>query len=137
MPENKWSARTWHRRASRPVSLWMMVFILVGATHTLVPNYRWVLIHLFTLGLVSNSIMVWSQHLTEKFTQQRLPDSARPTQLGRIYGLNAGIIITLLGQVLMEFWSYHWIVTQVGATLITLMMPVSYTHLTLPTTPYV
>ena len=122
MPENKWSARTWHRRASRPVSLWMMVFILVGATHTLVPNYRWVLIHLFTLGLVSNSIMVWSQHLTEKFTQQRLPDSARPTQLGRIYGLNAGIIITLLGQILMEFWSHHWIVTQVGATLITLMM---------------
>ena len=99
-----------------------MVFILVGATHTLVPNYRWVLIHLFTLGLVSNSIMVWSQHLTEKFTQQRLPDSARPTHLGRIYGLNAGIIITLLGQVLMEFWSHHWIVTQVGATLITLMM---------------
>lgn len=122
MPENKWSARTWHRKASRPVSLWMMVFILVGATHTLVPNYRWVLIHLFTLGLVSNSIIVWSQHLTEKFTQQRLPESTRPTQLARIYGLNAGIILALIGQILMEFWSQHWIVTQVGATLIGLMM---------------
>ena len=122
MPENKWSARTWHRKASRPVSLWMMVFILVGATHTLVPNYRWVLIHLFTLGLVSNSIIVWSQHLTEKFTQQRLPESTRPTQLARIYGLNAGIILALIGQILMEFWSQHWIVTQMGATLIALMM---------------
>lgn len=120
MPQDKWSSRTWHRKASRPVSIWMMVFIVVGAAHIFVPNYRWVLIHLFTLGLVTNSILVWSQHLTEKFVQQKLPDSARPKQLARIYILNIGIIIAVAGQILVQFWAHHWILTQIGATLIAL-----------------
>lgn len=115
---DKWSPRTWHRKASRPVSLWMMVFLLVGATHTLIPNYRWVLIHLFTLGILSNSIVVWSQHLTEKFVQLKLPVSARPRQLARIYLLNTGVIFTLVGQLLIEFWDLHWVLTQIGAALV-------------------
>ena len=115
---DKWSPRTWHRKASRPVTVWMMVFLVAGATHTLIPNYRWVLIHLFTLGILTNSILVWSQYLTEKFVQQRLPESARPWQLARIYLLNAGVILVLLGQLLIQAWAQHWILTQVGATLV-------------------
>ncbi|MCQ9676433.1 copper oxidase [Corynebacterium sp. BF-R-2] len=115
---DKWSPRTWHRKASRPVSIWMMVFLVAGASHILIPNYRWVLIHLFTLGILTNSIVVWSQHLTEKFVQLRLPDSARPRQLARIYLLNAGVIVVLLGQLLVQAWNKHWILTQIGATLV-------------------
>lgn len=115
---DKWSPRTWHRKASRPVSIWMMVFLVAGASHILIPNYRWVLIHLFTLGILTNSIIVWSQHLTEKFVQLRLPDSARPRQLARIYLLNAGVIVVLLGQLLVQAWDKHWILTQIGATLV-------------------
>lgn len=115
---DKWSPRTWHRKASRPVSLWMMVFLIAGATHTLIPNYRWVLIHLFTLGILSNSIVVWSQHLTEKFVQIKVPLSARPRQLARIYLLNTGAIFTLVGQTLVEAWEWHWLLTQVGAALV-------------------
>ena len=115
---DKWSARTWHRKASRPVSIWMMVFLLAGASHILIPNYRWVLIHLFTLGILTNSIVVWSQHLTEKFVQLKLPDSARPQQLARIYLLNVGVICVLIGQLLIEAWEPHWILTQVGATFV-------------------
>ena len=119
---DKWSARTWHRRASRPVTVWMMVFIIVGAIHTFTPNTRWVLIHLFTLGILTNSIVVWSQHLTEKFVQARLPDSARPRQLYRIYMLNAGIVLVLIGQLLHKAWEQHWILTQVGATIVAAMV---------------
>ncbi|MCG7277262.1 copper oxidase [Corynebacterium singulare] len=115
---DKWSPRTWHRKASRPVSIWMMVFLVAGASHILIPNYRWVLIHLFTLGILTNSIIVWSQHLTEKFVQLRLPDSARPRQLARIYLLNAGVSVVLLGQLLVQAWNKHWILTQIGATLV-------------------
>lgn len=115
---DKWSTRTWHRKASRPVSIWMMVFLLAGVSHILIPNYRWVLIHLFTLGILTNSIVVWSQHLTEKFVQLKLPDSARPQQLARIYLLNVGVICVLIGQLLIEAWEPHWILTQVGATFV-------------------
>ncbi|WP_293771647.1 copper oxidase [uncultured Corynebacterium sp.] len=101
MPEkpaaDKWSPRVWHRRASRPVSIWMMVFIAGGLTHFLIPNYGWVLTHIFTLGILTNSILVWSQHLTEKFVQQRLDEKTRPLQLYRIYGVNLGAIIVIIG----------------------------------------
>ncbi|MDO5032956.1 copper oxidase [Corynebacterium sp.] len=119
---DKWSARTWHRKASRPVSIWMVVFLIIGLSHILIPNYRWVLIHLFTLGILTNSIMVWSQHLTEKFVQLKLPDSARPRQLRRIYLLNLGIVVVIAGQLFAESWPPHWILTAVGAALVTAMV---------------
>ncbi|WP_448856094.1 copper oxidase [Corynebacterium camporealensis] len=122
MTEDKWSARTWHRRASKPVTIWMIIFIVCGVGHILIPNYRWVLIHLFTLGILSNAILVWSQHLTEKFVQQRLPDSARPKQLARIYIFNLGVIIVLAGQILIDAWSQHWILTLTGAAIISAMV---------------
>ncbi|WP_235923174.1 copper oxidase [Corynebacterium lizhenjunii] len=96
-----WSPRMWHRRAAKPISIWMFVFILAGLSHIVIPNYRWVLIHIFTLGVLTNSILVWSQHLTEKFVQQRLPDSQRPRQVYRIYAINIGVIITLIGNMLL------------------------------------
>ncbi|KAA8721153.1 copper oxidase [Corynebacterium phocae] len=76
---------------------WMLAFIVAGLTHFVIPNYPWVLIHIFTLGVLTNSILIWSQHLTEKFVQQRLDDSTRPAQLFRIYGVNVGALITVCG----------------------------------------
>ena len=43
--------RAWHRKASRPVSIWMAVFILVGLAHPFIPDGSWLLIHIFTLGI--------------------------------------------------------------------------------------
>ncbi len=118
----EWSSRTWHRRASKPILVWMALFIVLGSVHIIIPNYRWVLIHMFTLGIVTNSIMVWSQHLTEKFTQAKLPASSRPGQLKRIYALNAGIVIAMVGQMLHKSWDMHWILTQIGATIIAVVV---------------
>lgn len=100
----------------------MMVFIVIGLMHTLVPNYRWVLVHIFTLGVLTNSVLLWSQHLSEKFTQTRAPDSARPTQLKRIYILNVGVVITLIGQALKDAFDYQWIITEVGALIVAAMV---------------
>lgn len=114
---DKWSPRVWHRRASKPVSVWMMVFIATGLVHFLIPNYRWVLVHMFTLGVLTNSIVVWSQHLTEKFVQQRLPDAARPRQLYRIWALNAGAVVTIGGNMFQ-----YAPVTIAGATIVAAVM---------------
>lgn len=116
------SRRSWHRRASRPVTIWMVIFVLVGLSHVGIPNYRWVLIHIFTLGIVANSIVVWSQHFTERFLHHRLDDSARPAQLRKIALLNVGAVVTLAGQVAQDMLDWHWIITQVGATLVGLAM---------------
>ena len=92
------SRRSWHRRAGRPVNIWLSLLLVAGFVHPALPEYRWVLIHLLTLGAVTNSIVVWSQRFTEQLLDQRCPDSARPRQLRRIWVLNTGIALTMIGQ---------------------------------------
>ncbi|WP_096460329.1 cupredoxin domain-containing protein [Corynebacterium suranareeae] len=94
-----------------------MVLVVAGLIHPLLPEYRWVLIHLFTLGAITNSIVVWSQHFTEKFLHLKLDDSKRPAQLMKIRLLNVGIIVTIIGQMVDQ-----WIVTSVGATFVGLAL---------------
>lgn len=118
LPTREWSKKSWHRRASKPVTLWMSAFLLAGLTHILIPNYRWVLIHIFTLGVLTNSVVLWSQHLTEKFLQQKCPDSARPWQLRRMMILQAGITLTIAGQWVLNIVDWHWLVTQVGSGIV-------------------
>ena len=90
---------TWHRRASKPVSYWM--FGLIGALvlHRLIPNSGWLMVHMVTLGLVTNSILIWSQHFTEALMKIQIPDEHRGVQVRRIFILNAGIIILMVGMV--------------------------------------
>ncbi|MHA2790043.1 cupredoxin domain-containing protein [Corynebacterium sp. S7] len=122
LPTKEWSRKSWHRRASKPVTVWMMIFIIAGLIHLWIPEYRWVLIHIFTLGIVTNSIMLWSQHFTERFLQQKLDDERRPSQLRRFQALNLGIVITIIGEILVKWWDTHWIVTQIGATIVILAL---------------
>ena len=116
-PSSRWDPRVWHRKVSRPVTVWMGVFVIVGLVHTFVPEPRWLLIHIFTLGVLTNSIVVWSQNLTERFLQHKLPDSARPAQLLRSRILNAGVVRVLIGQVLSGI-EWHWGITWCGAALV-------------------
>ena len=90
---------TWHRRASKPVSYWM--FTLIGALllHKLIPNSGWLLVHIVTLGLITNSILIWSQHFTEALMKIKIPDEARGTQVRRIFILNAGILVLMVGMI--------------------------------------
>ena len=78
--------------------------------------------HFFTLGALMNSIMVWSQHFTEKFLHQRLPDSSRPRQVALIYALNVGVIFCVIGQAFNDAargtQGWAWIVVTVGAVIV-------------------
>lgn len=109
----KFDRRAWHRKAAKPVNIWLVALILAALIHPILPNSRWVMVHLFTLGALTNSIFVWSQFFSERFLGHQPPNSARPWQLRRIWLLNVGIIITVAGQ-LAEYWP----VTVSGATLV-------------------
>lgn len=125
------SRATWHRKASKPVSFWMLTLIAASLIHWALPNYRWVLIHMFTLGIITNSIVLWSQHFTEKFLHQPLPESARPWQLRRIAILNLGIIITLAGQLLHTSVTYYWYLTAIGAVIVSVSLAIHAAYLAL------
>ncbi len=93
------SRSAWHRRASRPVSLWMLALVALVLAHPFVPQSRWLLVHMVTLGLVTTSIMIWGQHFTEALLKTRLGPETRPVQVRRIWLLTAGIVIASIGMV--------------------------------------
>lgn len=94
---------TWHRKASKPVSLWMFALFIVLMTHRWIPESLWLMVHMVTLGLITNSILVWSQHFTEALLKHKLPDSTRPMQLARIYTLNASMVVLMVGVVFSHY----------------------------------
>ncbi|WP_203567427.1 multicopper oxidase domain-containing protein [Aestuariimicrobium ganziense] len=100
----------WHRRASRPVVVWMAALV-VAALVSLVVDLRWLLVHMATLGVVTNSILIWGQHFTEALLKVPLDASSRTWQVRRIALLNAGVVATMVGMV----GGWPWL-TMVGAT---------------------
>ena len=112
-PATKKHGRSWHRTAGKPVRWWMTALILVLGFHRWIPDTRWLMVHMVTLGLITTSIMVWSQHFTEALLHHRLPDHERPRQILRIYGVTAGTVLLMVGM-LADWW---WL-TLVSATII-------------------
>lgn len=99
-PHNRpegFTRRSWHRKATKPVSYWMIALVIAVAAHPFIPQFRWLLVHMVTLGLVTTSIMIWGQHFTEALLKTRLAEESRPKQVGRIWGLTASIVLTMAG----------------------------------------
>lgn len=108
---------SWHRRSAAPIRIWMGVLLVVILVHRWVPDFRWVMVHLVTLGLITNSIMVWSQHFTESLLKNRLPDGARRRQLARIRMLNVGIVLLIAGLLSTWYWLTVLAAVLIGAAL--------------------
>lgn len=77
----------------------MIALVILVLVHRWVPAATWAIVHMFTLGLITNSILVWGQHFTETLLHRRLPDSARALQVRRIMVLNAGIVVLMVGMI--------------------------------------
>src|SRR5699024_8202553 len=90
---------SWHRRATRPVQLWMVAPVVLGVVHRWVPASTWVIVHVFTLGLLTNSILVWGQHFVESLLHTRPGEAARRVQVRRILLLNGGIVVLGAGRI--------------------------------------
>ncbi|WP_328825421.1 multicopper oxidase domain-containing protein [Tomitella gaofuii] len=105
--------RSWHQRAGMPVRVWLVLLVLAGVLHRFLPESRWLLVHMFTLGAVTNSILVWSQHFTERFLRGEVSPRTRRLQLARIYTLNAAIVVTIVGVA-----GGIWPVTLAGSVLV-------------------
>lgn len=103
----------WHRKASRPVQWWMLALIVVVLTHRWIPQARWLMVHMVTLGLITTSIMVWGQHFAEALLKTRLGEESRPWQVRRILLLTAGVAVTTLGMLP----SWPWMVV-LGALIV-------------------
>ncbi|MEZ2190562.1 hypothetical protein [Corynebacterium sp. CCM 9204] len=111
-----WSRRQWMLRANTPVACWLIILPLtVGAAAAGHMN-SWIPVHILGIGVITTSIMVWSQYFTARFTGHRPTRAHQVRQLYRIWTVTVGTVLILGGQLPDTPSTY---VSVMGATLTT------------------
>jgi nitrite reductase (NO-forming) len=107
----------------RPVALVAACYMVASVAWVVfgdrLPGGRWLAVHLFTLGVVTNLILGLSDHFSRALTHQ--PGT---TPRWQIVVTNAGVLAVLWGMPSASRWS-----VATGATLLTLVVLVSYWRL--------
>ena len=85
----------WHRQTALVPVGYLVAMVVVGFTHPVLPQSRWLLIHLLLLGAVTNAILVWSAHFAAAIL--RSPAGARRRgEAARLVLLNLGVLAVLV-----------------------------------------
>ncbi|MEO3785517.1 multicopper oxidase domain-containing protein [Actinocorallia sp. B10E7] len=95
-PSSAPSPRTaWHARANAIVLGWLALTLVAMAARGVLDLPRWLLVHLFLLGAVTNAIVTWTEHFATALL--RLPPAGPRWVAARPVALNAGIAGVLGG----------------------------------------
>jgi nitrite reductase (NO-forming) len=84
----------WHRRVALLPLAYLAGIVAVGLAHPVLPQWRWLVIHLLLLGAVTNAIVIWSAHFTAAIL--RVPANRRGEAL-RLATLNLGVLAVVAG----------------------------------------
>jgi nitrite reductase (NO-forming) len=88
-------AVSWHLRANAVVLGWLALTVAAAPARGALPAPRWLLIHVFLLGAVTNAIVTWTEHFATALL--RLPPQPRWWPPARLAALNAGVAAVLGG----------------------------------------
>ncbi|MEN8652561.1 multicopper oxidase domain-containing protein [Streptomyces sp. 21So2-11] len=89
------SLRSSHARRHLVVVGWLAAALLTAAVGQSFPPARWLTLHMFLLGAVTNAIVVWSEHFTVALLHAPEPDVRWSNT--RLAGLNLAILAVLGG----------------------------------------
>jgi len=89
--------RSWQLRANAVVLAYALAAVVVLAADGLVPDQRWLAVHLLLLGAVTNAVVTWGEYFAVALL--RAPQPARGPALARLVGLNLGVVGVLVGVV--------------------------------------
>lgn len=93
LPTN--ARRSWHLRANGLVFLYAALGLLTLVAPVHFDKHRWLVVHLFLLGSVTNCIVTWTEHFT--ITLLRVPQPSRRQSAWRLVALNLAVIASLVG----------------------------------------
>lgn len=105
--------RWWMR--DRPLIGWLVLAVLFTTVHPFVPESRWIMVHLITLGVLTHSVMVWSIHFTDALLHMPAEIESRRRKTWRLALLQVGVVLVLIG---VPFGATLGAVTIVGALLV-------------------
>jgi hypothetical protein len=86
----------WHRRTGLVPAGYLAAIVAAAVASPVIPETRWLLIHLLLLGAVTNAIVVWSSHFADAILRSRSVER-RQAEATRLIALNAGILAVLAG----------------------------------------
>lgn len=93
---------SWHLRANAIVLGWLGLTLVAALAGEALPAPRWLLIHVFMLGAITNAILIWSEHFTVTLLHAPPPDRRRSAAL---LGLaNVGVAAVLYGAAAGPRW---------------------------------
>lgn len=87
--------RAWHGRAQLPMLGWIVATILVVLNHRFLPAATWLMVHCTVLGIVSNAIVVWSNHFADAVLRSR--DRGHRREVVQLALLNTALVLLVVG----------------------------------------
>ncbi|WKD60194.1 Copper-containing nitrite reductase precursor [Corynebacterium ciconiae DSM 44920] len=119
------------RQQALPATLWLIALVIISLAHPFIPHNQWILTHTFTLGVLSNSILIWSCQLSDQLLHLRPSPSTFRTRAWIIGGLNLGIVAVLVGQLLTPELEWDAPLLSLGAVVVTCSVLANAVHLIL------
>ncbi len=98
-----------------PAVLWLTAVVVVSLVHRDLPAPRWLLLHLFLLGAVTHSILVWSQHFTDALLHSAPTGTAYRARSVRLFLCNSGAVL-----VVVAVPTDRWVLAAAGASAVAL-----------------
>ncbi|GAA0937924.1 multicopper oxidase domain-containing protein [Actinocorallia libanotica] len=92
----------WHARANAVVLAWLALALAALAVRGVLDVPRWLIVHLFLLGAVTNAIVTWTEHFATALL--RLPPAGPRWTVVRPAALNIGIAAVLGGSLSGSPW---------------------------------
>jgi len=99
----RWGRAGWHRRTGLIPLTYLATIVAVGVAHPVVPQSRWLMIHLLLLGAVTNAILLWTAHFATAILRCPAPVDRR-AEIARLALLNAGVLGVLAGGSVGPAW---------------------------------
>lgn len=86
----------WHLVTGGIVLAYVLSDAVVVLNHHFIPNARWLMVHTFTLGAITNALFIWTEHFAAAILRFR-PDPKRHGEIALLALLNSGIALTVAG----------------------------------------
>ncbi len=94
-PRPRHGRARWHAIANAVVLGWLALTAVAAIAHGGLPAPRWLALHVFLLGAVTNAIVTWTEHFAVALL--RLAEPPARWRAARLIALNAGVVAVLTG----------------------------------------
>lgn len=85
----------WHLATGSIVIAYLLLDGAIIFNHRFITEARWLMVHTFTLGAVTNALFIWTEHFTAAILRVR--SESRRGEASLLGALNAGILTTAAG----------------------------------------